>query len=456
MTYIINNTDGTQFAVIADGTINSQSSMTLVGKNYAGYGQFLDENFLHLLQNSSNSVPPPQPITGQLWWNTTINQLQIYDGSIFKTISAASASVTPPTAPSVGDLWFDTQNQQLNVWTGTAWLLVGPTSSPDQGKTGAFPLTIQSNTLANITVIGLYDTNTLTATVSKEVEFSPQAAIPGFPTIKPGIQLAIGGSANIDTAIQFTGNFFSGTANNALNLGGIPADQYLTTGGGGGGSGNISLPGNVSVLTSLGVGGANLASGTPGTIVTQGSITVNNPGTFIGNGSTLNNINGANVSGIVPNATNAVNATNATTAATATSANGTNPNNNFQMLSLGVGTGPSGTAGEIRATNNITAYFSDDRLKTRLGNIEGALDKVKQLTGFYYEANETAQALGYQAKREVGLSAQDVNKVLPEVVAPAPIDPQYMTLHYERIGALLVEAIKELADEVEAIKKKIG
>jgi hypothetical protein len=95
-------------------------------------------------------------------------------------------------------------------------------------------------------------------------------------------------------------------------------------------------------------------------------------------------------------------------------------------------------------------------LKTRLGNIEGALDKVKQLTGFYYEANETAQALGYQAKREVGLSAQDVNKVLPEVVAPAPIDPQYMTLHYERIGALLVEAIKELADEVEAIKKKIG
>lgn len=455
MTYIINNTDGTQFAVIADGTINTQSSMTLVGKNYAGYGQFLDENFLHLLQNSSNSVPPPQPITGQLWWNTTINQLQIYDGTQFKTISAASASTTAPTAPSVGDLWYDTFNQQLNVWTGTAWLLIGPTSNPDQGKTGAFPLTVVDTGNTSVTVIGLYDFNTLTAIVSNNAEFTPQVSIPGFPSIKPGIQLSLDGVSNIASNIQFTGNFFSGTANNSLNLGGIPADQYLTTGGGGGGSGYITLPGNVSVLTSLGIGGANTASGVPGTIVTQGSITVNNPGTFIGNGSTLTNLNGAAVTGTVSNATNAVNATNATTAATATSANGLNPNNNYQVQALGVNTGPL-APGTIVATNNITAYYSDDRLKTRLGTIEGALDKVKQLTGFYYEANQTAQALGYEPKREVGLSAQDVNKVLPEVVAPAPIDPQYMTLHYERISALLVEAIKELADEVEAIKKKIG
>jgi hypothetical protein len=78
---------------------------------------------------------------------------------------------------------------------------------------------------------------------------------------------------------------------------------------------------------------------------------------------------------------------------------------------------------------------------------------VCSLDGFYYEANETAQALGYQPVREVGLSAQSVQKVLPEVIAPAPIDPQYLTMHYERVVPLLVEAIKELRAEISALKK---
>lgn len=109
--------------------------------------------------------------------------------------------------------------------------------------------------------------------------------------------------------------------------------------------------------------------------------------------------------------------------------------------------------GAITATGNITAYYSDDRLKTKLGNIENALDKVCSLDGFYYEANETAQALGYKPVREVGLSAQSVQKVLPEVIAPAPIDSQYLTMHYERVVPLLVEAIKELRAEIASLRK---
>lgn len=124
-----------------------------------------------------------------------------------------------------------------------------------------------------------------------------------------------------------------------------------------------------------------------------------------------------------------------------------------QFNSFGVGTAASGTAGEIRATNNITAYYSDDRLKTRLGNIENALAKVMSLNGFKYEANETAQALGYTVKPEVGLSAQEVQAVLPEVVVPAPIDEKYLTIHYERVIPLLVEAIKELKQEIDSLKK---
>lgn len=127
--------------------------------------------------------------------------------------------------------------------------------------------------------------------------------------------------------------------------------------------------------------------------------------------------------------------------------------NNVQFNSLGVGTAGSGTTGEIRATNNITAYFSDDRLKKRLGNIESALSKVMTLNGFKYEPNETAQSLGYAVKQEIGLSAQEVQAVLPEVVVPAPIDEKYLTIHYERVIPLLVEAIKELKKEIDELKK---
>jgi hypothetical protein len=151
-------------------------------------------------------------------------------------------------------------------------------------------------------------------------------------------------------------------------------------------------------------------------------------------------------------ATSATTATTATPATTATTANALNTGNNYQINSLGVGTAASGTAGEIRATNNVTAYYSDDRLKTKLGGIENALDKICSLSGFYYEANETAQTLGYKPVREVGVSAQEVQAVMPEVVAPAPIDDQYLTVRYERLMPLVVEAIKELRAEIKALK----
>lgn len=116
-----------------------------------------------------------------------------------------------------------------------------------------------------------------------------------------------------------------------------------------------------------------------------------------------------------------------------------------QYTSLGVGTAASGTTGEIRATNNITAYYSDARLKTKLSDIQSPLDKVRQIETMLYHANETAVALGYDASVvEVGVSAQSVQKVQPEAVAPAPIDPQYLTVRYERLVPLLIEAIKEL------------
>jgi hypothetical protein len=128
---------------------------------------------------------------------------------------------------------------------------------------------------------------------------------------------------------------------------------------------------------------------------------------------------------------------------------------NAQFLTVGVNTSPDTTnPGTIRATGSIVASYSDERLKNKLGNIENALDKLMSLNGFYYEANETAQSLGYNTKREVGLSAQEVQKVLPEVVVSAPISDEYLTVQYERIIPLIVEAIKELKSEIDVLKGK--
>ena len=112
------------------------------------------------------------------------------------------------------------------------------------------------------------------------------------------------------------------------------------------------------------------------------------------------------------------------------------------------------TGDSIRAAGDIVAYYSDERLKDIHGNIENALDKVCTLDGFYYTPNEIAQKLGYKKeKTRVGLSAQQVQAILPEVIKDCPADNKYMTVDYAKIVPLLVEAIKELKSEIEELKK---
>lgn len=122
--------------------------------------------------------------------------------------------------------------------------------------------------------------------------------------------------------------------------------------------------------------------------------------------------------------------------------------------SLGIGTTASGVSGEIRATGDITAHFSDDRLKTKLGVVTDALDKVNLLEGFYYEPNDTAAELGYERKRMVGVSAQSVQNVLPEAVKTAPISDEYLTVQYEKLVPMLIEAIKTLSARVDELELK--
>jgi hypothetical protein len=451
MSYTINNTDGTLFATIPDGTINQSSSMTLVGKNYAGYGAFLDTNFLHLLQNSSNNVPPSAPIIGQLWWDNSKNILSVYAGaSGFKTIGSASYTSTAPTNPSPGDLWFDSTNQQLNVYSSgfgaqpAGWVLIGPTTDPAVGNTAAVAKIYKDavNIGAEHIVLDLFVQNQPVGIISIDPPFSPAPAIPGYGNIQPGINLintnTTGG--NIAANAMFYGNALN-SFNLLVNGTAVPGNSFVQNGGGGGGNG-IVLAGNVTVQTSLGVGSLTSPTGTDGD-VRAGKFIAVGPVGFNGNGSELSQIPGANVVGAVGNAVYATNA------GTATTADGLNVSNSYGLVNLTA-------SGSITAVGDITAYFSDEKLKTNLGKIENALDKVRSLSGFYYEANELAQSLGFEKKREVGLSAQAVERVLPEITAPAPVDSQYLTLKYERMSALLVEAIKELADQVDDIKKRLG
>jgi len=219
MSYTINLTNGNILTTIPDGTINTTScSQTLVGKNYAGYGQFLDDNFVHLLENAANSIPPTTVLTGQLWYNTTTSVLSVYNGVVFKPLGVLNNASTAPTGNnSIGDLWYDNSNQQLNVWTGSVWLLVGPIYTAATGITGAIPTTITDNTQHSHVVIELYTGNTIVGMVSKDATFTPAVAIPGFANVYPGIQL----STSVANA------YFYGTTTNAQSLQGIGPTQIM-------------------------------------------------------------------------------------------------------------------------------------------------------------------------------------------------------------------------------------
>lgn len=144
---------------------------------------------------------------------------------------------------------------------------------------------------------------------------------------------------------------------------------------------------------------------------------------------------------------------------------GIDTNDGVQFASLGIGTTASGTTGEIRATGDITANYSDARLKKFEGTIDNALEKVMSLNGYYFRTNERAKEIGYvNDDRQVGVSAQEVQDVLPEIIADAPINDMiprdqerdYKTVHYEKLVPLLIEAMKEQQKQIDELKKKLG
>jgi microcystin-dependent protein len=176
--------------IVEDQTLNTETSLTFVGKNYAGYAAYVAENFLHLLENFANSTEPLNPVEGQLWFNNSpgVSQLQVWDGSAWTETGGVKKSTAAPVYKTLGDLWVDTENQQLKVWTGSSWILVGPQYSAGS-KTGFEVETIIDLLDVPYSVLTCYVANERIAIFSKSA-FTPKGTVTGFSGIKQGVTLS--------------------------------------------------------------------------------------------------------------------------------------------------------------------------------------------------------------------------------------------------------------------------
>jgi len=233
MAYTVNKTNSSSSPnqyTVQDGVVNTQTDLSLIGKGYAGYGESIAENFLHLLENFSNTSAPSKPIQGQLWWDSTNSKLQVYNGTAWQTAGgSAPYQSTAPSGLAQGDIWIDSDTGQMYFYNGASSVLVGPPSSTGTTNGFTFDTILDSgDTSQNITK--LFNDGNLIAIVSED-EFTPKATISGFATVKKGITLT--------TAIADTK--FQGTASDADALGGVAAANYLRSNANDTTSGTISI-----------------------------------------------------------------------------------------------------------------------------------------------------------------------------------------------------------------------
>ncbi len=245
MAYKINNTFGTLLVTLADGTIDvATTDLTLIGKGYAGFGEKLNENLVKLLENFNNTSAPSNKVQGQLWYDKTNNQLNVYTGSKFKPVGSTSNSATAPANAVQGDLWFDTTNTQLYVYTGTAWTLIGPTTVAGSGVTQFTSEVVEDNTGVNKSILKMVANDTVVGVVSN-IAFTPSS------TETNGAALIAAGFATVAQGIQLSSSVasvkFRGTATDSEKLGGVVAANYLRS------DANDTTTGRLTVQTDDGI-----------------------------------------------------------------------------------------------------------------------------------------------------------------------------------------------------------
>lgn len=265
MAYQINKTDGTIVATVADGQIDQLSTdLTLIGKNYSGFGEALNENLIKLLENFASTTRPTHPIRGQIWFDVSELKLKVYSGTGFQPVSSATISNTQPSNLGVGDLWFNDVDRQLYFFDGTNTILLAPSYSASQGVSGLKVASILDTLNQTRVVTYLYNNGILLGIFAKDT-FTPKNAIEGFTgSITPGFN-----------AGNLSGIKFNVTCTNAEQLGGTTATTYVRK------DTSNAIAGQLRITTDLG-----LVIGSAG----QGNFTVNGGNVFLSNASTDKNM----------------------------------------------------------------------------------------------------------------------------------------------------------------------
>ena len=174
MAYKINKTDGTLLVDLLDGSIDtSVSDITLIGRNYKGFGELINENFVKMLENFASSSAPANPLRGQLWYDTAENRLKVYNGTAFATNGIIVASTQPNLA--TGDIWLNSLTNQMSFFDGTDLVLVGPTHTAAQGVSGFVAQSILNTQNQTKTVLKFFVQNTLIG-VWSSAQFTPIAS----------------------------------------------------------------------------------------------------------------------------------------------------------------------------------------------------------------------------------------------------------------------------------------
>ena len=157
MAYKLNKTDGSLLVELVDGRLDiSSADIALIGKNYQGFGESINENFIKMLENFSNSTAPVKPLKGQLWYDTATGRLKIYDGTTFRSTDSTIYASSQPSELIAGDIWIDGSKDQLLFWNGTEAILVGPGYTKNQLRSGDFVETIRDTTSQNRVIVKTY------------------------------------------------------------------------------------------------------------------------------------------------------------------------------------------------------------------------------------------------------------------------------------------------------------
>ena len=257
MSYRLNRTDGELLVDLTDGILDSTTTdLTLIGKNYKGFGEFLNENFIALLENFASTSQPTNPMVGQLWYDKQDARLKIYDGTVFRPATGSVVSSTQPSNLNKGDIWIDNENNKLYIWDGSELTLIGPEYSAGQGKTG-FEVTSQLDaTDVQRTILKLFLGGTLVGIFSPETFYIlPEYTIAGYPQVAGDAQnrQLLEKGFNVVNS----GFFYRGTATSAKGLiddAGVvrSAENFIPTDANGATTGSFKIKNSAGL--SVGVG----------------------------------------------------------------------------------------------------------------------------------------------------------------------------------------------------------